>query len=135
MSEMTARGKDLVPPEYTNESLEYFLNFAFPGTGIEKFTPGAVNGRKFEYPGVNSLFQNEQIDSDYDCAHKDCGEDKICRCHYELTVPFNKTVQMVWLNMGTGRGWAHPIHLHGHSFHLLKLGYPPQDEITGKLTG
>lgn len=135
MSEMKAASKDDPPPTFHNHSLEYFLNFAFPGTGIEKFTPGAVNGRKFEYPGVNSLFQNEQIESDYDCAKKDCGEDKICRCHYELTVPFNKTVQMVWLNMGSGSGWAHPIHLHGHSFYLLKLGYPPQDEETGLLTG
>ena len=59
----------------------------------------------------------------------------VFRCHYELTVPFNRTIQMVWLNMGSGRGWAHPIHLHGHSFYLLKLGYPPQDEVTGKLTG
>lgn len=136
MSEMKAPpDRNDPPPAFTNNSLEYFLNFAFPGTGIEKFTPGAVNGRKFEYPGVNSLFQNEQIESDYDCAKKDCGEDKICRCHYELTVPFNRTIQMVWLNMGSGRGWAHPIHLHGHSFYLLKLGYPPQDEETGLLTG
>jgi len=134
MSEMRSISHDK-PPKYNNDSLEYFLNFAFPGDGVEKFTPGAVNGRKFEYPGVNSLFQNEQIESDYDCESKDCGEDKICHCHYQLIVPFNKTLQLIWLNMGSGSGWAHPIHLHGHSFYLLKMGYPPQDKRTGLLTG
>ena len=50
---------DTPPPFIANDSLEYFLNFAFPGEGIEKFIPGAVNGRKFMYPGVNSLFQKD----------------------------------------------------------------------------
>ena len=122
-------------PKWDNESLEYFLNFAFPGDGVEKFTPGAINGHKFEYPGVNTLFQNEQMEEDYDCSKKDCGEDKICHCHYSLEVPYNKTLQLIWLNMGSGSGWAHPIHMHGHSFYLLKMGYPPQDKRTGLLTG
>ena len=28
---------------------------------------------------------------------------------------------------------AYPIHIHGHSFYLLKMGYPVYDNITGKL--
>uniref|UniRef100_A0A2C9KLA6 Plastocyanin-like domain-containing protein n=1 Tax=Biomphalaria glabrata TaxID=6526 RepID=A0A2C9KLA6_BIOGL len=35
--------------------------------------------------------------------------------------------------MGQGKGWAHPMHLHGHSFHVLKIGYPEYDTITGKI--
>ncbi|XP_065652013.1 uncharacterized protein LOC100198324 [Hydra vulgaris] len=135
MSEMKAKTNKDQPPKMDEDSLEFFLNFAFPGDGIEKFTPGAVNGRKFENPGVNSLFQNEQMESDYDCDKKDCGEDKICHCHYQLTVPYNKTIQMIWTNMGSGSGWAHPIHLHGHSFYLLKMEYPPQDKKTGRVIG
>lgn len=69
---------------------------------------------------------------DYDCDNHDCGDDKICYCHYSLTVPYNKTIQMVWLNMGSGAGWAHPMHLHGHSFYLLKMGYASSDNVTGK---
>ena len=135
LGDLKAASKNDPPPKFTNDSLEYFLNFAFPGDGIEKFIPGAINGRKFQYPGVNSLFQNEEIESNYDCDKNGCGEDKICHCHYELTVPYNKTINMIWTNVGSGAGWAHPIHLHGHSFYLLKMGYPPQSKITGDLTG
>lgn len=45
-------------PEWRSDSEEYFLNFAFPGQDV---TPGSVNGRKFEYPGINSLFQSHQV--------------------------------------------------------------------------
>ena len=34
--------------------------------------------------------------------------------------------------MGIGRGWAHPIHMHGHTFHVLKMGYATYNETTGK---
>ncbi|XP_066915217.1 uncharacterized protein [Clytia hemisphaerica] len=120
-------------PEWRDDSEEHFLNFAFPG---QKVTPGSVNGRKFEYPGINSLFQGQQVGQmqDYDCSNHDCGDDKICYCHYELTIPYNKTIQMVWLNMGVGSGYAHPMHIHGHSFYLLKLEYAQSDNKTGKIT-
>lgn len=29
---------------------------------------------------------------------------------------------------------VHPIHLHGHHFHVLKIGHPPFDPITGNST-
>ena len=120
---------DKVPEFIADDSKEHFLNFAFPG---EKVTPGSVNGRKFEFPGVNSLTQGEQLDK-YDCDHHDCGHDKVCYCHYQLEIPYGKTIQMVWMNVGDGAGWGHPMHLHGHSFYVLKMAYPPQNATTGRL--
>jgi len=119
-------------PVFTQgDSEEYFLNFHFPGF---KVTPGAVNGRKFVMPGISSLTQADQIAEDYECKNKDCGVDKVCYCHYGLDLPYNKTIQMVWINMGRGKGWSHPVHMHGHSFYLLKMGYPTYDPSTGQLT-
>eukprot|EP00111_Clytia_hemisphaerica_P000191 TCONS_00000475-protein len=130
MSDLTSPDSSDPAPEFIeNDSKEHFLNFAFPG---ESVTPGSVNGRKFEFPGVNSLTQNEQIGK-YDCDRHECGHDKICYCHYQLEIPSDKTIQMIWMNVGKGAGWGHPMHLHGHSFYVLKMSYPPQNQTSGKL--
>lgn len=121
---------DQAAPEYDESSQEHFLNFAFPGSD----EPGAINGRKFEFPGVNSLFQSDEIDN-YDCSKHECGVGKVCYCHYELNVPYDKTIQMIWVNKGSGAGWGHPIHLHGHSFYVVKMEYAPQNMSTGLLVG
>lgn len=129
--DIAAKDPETTPVYEEGKSEEHFLNFHFPGT---VFTPGAVNGRKFEMPGISSLTQSDQIADNYDCKNKNCGEDKVCFCHYGLDLPFNQTIQMVWINMGSGKGWSHPVHLHGHSFYLLKMGYPAYDPATGQLT-
>ncbi|XP_057293169.1 LOW QUALITY PROTEIN: uncharacterized protein LOC130621834 [Hydractinia symbiolongicarpus] len=126
-----ANSNDKVPSFIKNDSEEHFLNFAFPGEN--SITPGAVNGRKFLFPGINSLTRRGKGVGEYECKNKDCGEDKICDCHYELKVEYGKTIQMVWLNVGKGAGWSHPIHLHGHSFYVLKMDYFPQNRTTGAL--
>ena len=67
-------------PTFNTDSEEHFLNFAFPGTYV---TPGSVNGRKFEFPGVNSLYQGDEL-GNYACDKHNCGDDKVCYCHYQL---------------------------------------------------
>merc|ERR1712110_315225 len=62
-----------------------------------------------------------------------CGPEKICYCPQAITLEHNKVYQMTLMNLGVGKGWAHPIHMHGHSFHLLKTGYPPYNTSTGHL--
>ncbi|CAG5132851.1 unnamed protein product [Candidula unifasciata] len=49
------------------------------------------------------------------------------------TFQHNKVYQMILVNMGDGRGWAHPVHMHGHSFYVLKQGYPQYNRTTGKV--
>ncbi|XP_059146111.1 uncharacterized protein LOC131933346 [Physella acuta] len=109
---------------------EVFLNFAFPG---DAYTPGSVNGREFVVPPVSSLTQPQDITSH--CQPNQCGEDRRCACTYTIDLVYNKTYQLILLNMGKGKGFSHPIHLHGHSFQVVKLGYPPYNETTGQIMG
>lgn len=48
---------------------------------------------------------------------------QVCQCTYSLDLDYGDVVQMVFLNMGIGKDWSHPVHLHGHSFYVVKMGY------------
>ncbi|OWF48227.1 laccase-1-like [Mizuhopecten yessoensis] len=119
---------DPAPVPTGNEALvEHFLNFAFPG--IDNF-PSSVNGRQFKFPKVSALTQPFEIDTS--CDDQDCGSEKLCQCSHSLTLHHNDVVQFVILNMGVGTGWSHPIHLHGYSFYVLKMGYATYNETSAK---
>ncbi|KAL3853270.1 hypothetical protein ACJMK2_016825 [Sinanodonta woodiana] len=109
---------------------EFFLNFAFPGT---TFTPASVNGRAFQNPSVSIMTQPQELYSS--CDRPDCGEEKICSCTHSISIDHGDTVQMVMLNMGVGKGWSHPVHLHGHTFYVLKMGYGQYNVTTAKFIG
>ncbi|XP_060080982.1 uncharacterized protein LOC132560327 [Ylistrum balloti] len=106
---------------------EYHLNFAFPGT--TQF-PSTINGKKFKSPQVSALTQPYEIDST--CDKADCGEERLCECTHSLSIQHNDVVQLVLTNMGVGTGWSHPVHLHGYSFYVVKMGYATYDMTTAK---
>eukprot|EP00755_Sulcionema_specki_P031471 Sspe_Gene.2105::Locus_697_Transcript_2_2_Confidence_0.875_Length_1948::g.2105::m.2105 len=64
------------------------------------------------------------------CDDKAC-DFGACSCSHYLTVPFNTTMQLVFLNTGPHGYAMHPVHLHGHAFEVLRVGYPPYDNVTG----
>jgi FtsP/CotA-like multicopper oxidase with cupredoxin domain len=111
---------------------QFFFNFAFP-TSKQGWTPSSVNGRAFIHPPVSALSQMDEVK--WGCDPKECGEEKVCSCLYHVDIGFGDTVQMVFLNMGSGKGWGHPIHLHGHSFYVVKQGFARYNTTTGKIIG
>lgn len=117
---------DPAPAVEEGKFKEYFLNFAFPGTIT---FPGSINGISLELPTVSGLTQPHEISNT--CDKVDCGEQRLCSCTNSLSLQHGDTVQMVFLNMGKGLGWSHPIHMHGHSFYVLKMGYATYNETTG----
>ncbi|KAI8781445.1 laccase [Biomphalaria glabrata] len=124
----SAENKSVPGVETETENIEdMFLNFAFPG---DKETPGSANGINFVMPHVSALTQWNEIKTL--CTAKDCGEDKMCQCTNSIELEHNKVYQLVFVNMGIGKGWNHPMHLHGHSFHVLKIGYPEYNNVTGE---
>ncbi|XP_046583057.1 laccase-2-like [Haliotis rubra] len=121
---------DPAPPITPGKFKEHFLNFGFPGYS---HFPGQVNGHKFKMPVVSALSQIDEVDTS--CSREDCGFNKTCHCTFTLNLKYGDTVQLVFLNMGNGWGWSHPIHLHGHSFYVLKMGYAIQNSSTYQVAG
>lgn len=107
---------------------EYFFNFAFPGPPGN--TPGSVNGREFVFPTVSLLTQESELDTK---CNEDCETNGICKCTYIHKLPSNKLVQLVLLNLESEVGWSHPVHLHGHSFYVMKMGFGSYNKTTGVL--
>ncbi|XP_062578809.1 uncharacterized protein LOC134240741 [Saccostrea cucullata] len=104
---------------------EYFFNYGFSGKST------SINGRQFLFPQVSALTQPNSISNLCTKAH--CNEKKICQCTNSLSLFHNDTIHFVLTNLGFGNGWAHPIHLHGHSFELLKMGFPVSDKTNGHI--
>jgi FtsP/CotA-like multicopper oxidase with cupredoxin domain len=106
-----------------------FFNFAFPGEPGN--TPGSINGHQFEVPEYPlASYQSRYITSE--CKASLCKSDSICTCTYTVELVQNKVYQFVLTNIGSGRGWSHPVHLHGHYFYVLKMGFGDYNNITAK---
>ncbi|XP_014787382.1 uncharacterized protein LOC106881493 [Octopus bimaculoides] len=117
----------VVPPYRSEKFKEYFLNFAFPGERGN--TPASINGRVFVEPTVNPLTQPNEIDTL--CDNANCGVGKVCRCTHSLNLKHDYTIQFVLTNLGSGNGFSHPVHIHGHTFYVVKMGFPKYNETTG----
>lgn len=129
--QLKALATDDPAPAYSQDKFkEHFLNFAFPG--ITSY-PGSVNGKTFDTPDVSPLTQPNDWHSP--CLESECGEFNHCKCTHALDIGNGDTVQMVFMNMGRGKGWSHPIHMHGHSFYVVKMGYARYNESTGQIIG
>jgi FtsP/CotA-like multicopper oxidase with cupredoxin domain len=104
---------------------EVFFTFNFAKGSV-------VNGKKFIGPSV-PLFQ-DYGDAIVDCGALDCSAGCDCTNIHEL--PYDKTIQLVLVNKqpNTDIFAHHPIHLHGHGFAVLKVGYPEYNETTGLWT-
>ena len=106
---------------------EYFLNFGFQNGP-------SINAIAFEPPKV-PMFQHYTNDQVKKCSSQNC--DDGCKCTHTVTLPHNKTVQLVLSNIVSGEGFTspHPIHLHAHGFAVMKMGYPSYDSETGRKLG
>ena len=107
----------------------HFINFSFEGES----QTSSVNGRNFILPSFPPLTQyNDFRKKDTICnLTADCNPSTLeCSCVMVIDIPYNETVQMVFSSMGAFLS-AHPIHLHGHTFHVVAVGYPEYDNITG----
>jgi FtsP/CotA-like multicopper oxidase with cupredoxin domain len=104
---------------------EYFLNFVF--------SPLGVNNRKYQF-STSPLLTQLSPETITPCDEGSCPYNT-CNCTHFLNITLGHTIQLVLANMGNHAYGMHPIHLHGHSFHVLRIGFPPHDPVTGLMTG
>ena len=107
----------------------HFINFNFEGDS----QTSSVNGRNFILPSFPPQTQNEEFKkNDTICDLKaDCNPSTPeCSCVHVIDIPHQKTIQIVLSAIGAFHN-AHPIHLHGHTFHVVHVGYPEYDPATG----
>ena len=119
---------DELPTSDTDDDvLQTFLNFGYEGDGI----PDNINGRNFQFPPSPLQTQSDSFDIDPLLCPSEpytCGDG--CKCLHMLSLPFNRVVRLVLVNIGRE---THPIHLHGHSFFVVATGYGEYDSATGFL--
>ncbi|XP_048577660.1 LOW QUALITY PROTEIN: L-ascorbate oxidase [Nematostella vectensis] len=109
-------------PERNDDVHEVFLNFGFP-------IGSSVNARRFISPRA-PLFQDPDTWGLTDCA-KACS-DEGCWCTHVVELPPGKTIHLVLNSYNNAKS---AVHVHGHSFQVLKIGYPMQNETTGQILG
>ena len=114
-----------------------FLNFGFGGDVT--VLGSSINGRHFLFPPSPLFFNNSE---DLYCTYpSDEDDNQGRRCLHVYTIEDevsqkNGTVEMVLMNLfnsseGISSGQAHPIHLHGHHFQVIHIGYGNCNQTNG----
>lgn len=123
---------------------QIFFNFAVDGFGPHN----SINGRRLRFPSepvqlltpgsdeLRNFVEREVCRNVYDrelCRNSiNTVTSPECNCAQVNPVPnFLSTTRFVLSNLGPQGDFAHPIHLHGHSFFVLEIGFPEYNDTTG----
>ena len=116
------------PREYCNDC-RHFINFNFEGES----QTSSVNGRNLILPSFPPQIQHEKFEKrDIQCdLTADCNPSTPeCSCVHVIDIAQGETIQLVISAIGVTKN-PHPIHLHGHTFHVVHVGYPEYKETSG----
>ena len=113
----------------------HFFNFGFE----EQSQTSAINGRNFQLPVVPYQTNCGELKTDQD-AGRTCTPSSSKQCTHVVKIvqkeKFSpkepRSIVLVFSAIGKGFNSTHPIHLHGHSFYILHIGYGKYDN-NGKL--
>jgi Multicopper oxidase len=87
-----------------------------------------INNITFQFPSFPLLSERDRIVEEMFCDvhkihRKSCvknSRETICKCIHRLKVKLNSSVEILALN--TLDKIPHPLHLHGHKFHVVDMG-------------
>ncbi|CAH1800522.1 unnamed protein product [Owenia fusiformis] len=120
---------DVIAGRANDSYVEHILNFGFP-------IGSSINAHKFKNPNAPL---HEPNNGAVPCpANNECATSgKGCLCTNTIALKHNQLIRLTFTNYGsypTARLAHHFIHLHGHSFEILKMGYPEYNITTGRKT-
>ena len=119
-----------MPCNISNTVKSMFYNFGFDG---EKTTRGSsVDGVNFRLPSylpyTKEFYSTNQMCPGRGCDHEETDH---CACTQVIDITDVKEGQCVEFIITNHNGSkygtpesSHPVHLHGHAFHVVKMGYP-----------
>ena len=125
--------ENVIPAAVPDSGQEYFFNFGFDGPNNDS----SINARVFDLPPFPLQTQGENLTGS---AHTFCPqqttpdvcEDGCSMCVHIHNIPFNNTIRFVLSSVSKFQA-SHPIHLHGHSFQVLDIGYGSYSDVNGSL--
>ena len=107
----------------------YFTNIAGYAGRNKPFS--SINDKFFVLPQFPLTTHYEKNSENSFCAvNSQCDIDEGCDCTTVLDIGSNVTVRLVISAVGEERNDNHPMHIHGHSVHILGIGrgeYSPED--------
>ena len=116
--------------------VQFIFNFAFENAQ----RTSTINGRNFIFPTAALQTQTGELDRNKEKLECNLDDDCMdgCHCLHIHEIPYKKTARIVVSTVGSGtslrrRRFSHPVHLHGHSFHVVSIGYGTYEEATGLL--
>ena len=95
----------------------------------------SINDKSFVPPQFPLATHYEKNDQNSFCdVNSFCGRDEGCDCTTVMDIGRNVTIRMVISSVGKERTDSHPFHFHGHSVHILSVGYGEYSSENGYLT-
>ena len=120
-----------------------FYNFDFHGETTTNAS--SVDGINFRFPSYSPLSEYNKFkcnENDYICPERGCpyrlrNSDIPCFCTHQIklnNIMKGDSVEIVISNINSNperlnRGSSHPVHLHGHSFYVVKTAYPTYNSV------
>ena len=128
-----------VPAEILSSNIVETLFFSFGFDGENSTAGSSVDGVNFRFPANPPLIEYTAFrDSNDACQRRGCDHEfePYCACTQVIDIsnwPRNSVIEMVITNRDVDsratnpNGTSHPVHLHGHYFYVVDIGYPNLD--------